>query len=43
MERPTLEVADVFRRYGGTYRDEHGAYDEEAPPVHIHFLIGKLL
>jgi hypothetical protein len=25
MERPKLEVADVFRRYGGTYRDEHGA------------------
>ena len=25
MERPRLEVADVFRRYGGTYREKHGA------------------
>jgi len=25
MERPKLEVADVFRRYGGAYRDKHGA------------------
>src|ERR1700678_3827585 len=25
MERPKLEVADVFRRYGETYRDKHGA------------------
>ena len=25
MERPKLEVADVFRRYGGAYRDNHGA------------------
>ncbi len=25
MERPKLEVADVFRRYGKTYRDEHDA------------------
>jgi Putative transposase/Transposase zinc-binding domain len=24
MERPSLEVADVFRRYGGEYRQEHG-------------------
>jgi hypothetical protein len=25
MDRPKLEVADVFRRYGETYRDQHGA------------------
>jgi len=25
MERPKLEVADVFRRYGGAYREKHGA------------------
>ena len=25
MDRPKLEVADVFRRYGQTYRDQHGA------------------
>jgi hypothetical protein len=25
VDRPTLEVADVFRRYGDTYRDEAGA------------------
>jgi hypothetical protein len=25
MERPTLEVADVFRRYGEVYRHKHGA------------------
>ena len=25
MERPKLEVAHVFRRYGQTYRDNHGA------------------
>jgi hypothetical protein len=25
MERPTLEVADVFRRYGEVYRYKHGA------------------
>jgi hypothetical protein len=25
MERPKLEVADIFRRYGETYRDKHGA------------------
>ena len=25
MDRPTLTVADVFRRYGDTYRDEAGA------------------
>lgn len=25
MERPTLEVADVFRRYGDVYRQRHGA------------------
>src|SRR5215471_13665780 len=25
MERPKLEVADIFRRYGGTYRDNHDA------------------
>ena len=25
MDRPKLEVADVFRRYGEAYRDEHGA------------------
>ena len=25
MERPTLEVADVFRRYGEVYRHQHGA------------------
>jgi hypothetical protein len=25
MDRPKLEVADVFRRYGGAYRDRHGA------------------
>ena len=25
MERPKLEVADVFRRYGETYRQQHGA------------------
>jgi hypothetical protein len=23
MERPKLEVADVFRRYGSAYRQEH--------------------
>ena len=25
MDRPKLEVADVFRRYGEVYRDKHGA------------------
>ena len=25
MDRPKLEVADVFRRYGQAYRDKHGA------------------
>ena len=25
MERPRLEVADVFRRYGDSYRQQHGA------------------
>jgi len=25
MDRPTLEMADVFRRYGDTYRDQAGA------------------
>jgi hypothetical protein len=25
MERPKLEVADVFRRYGEAYREKHGA------------------
>jgi hypothetical protein len=25
MDRPKLEVADVFRRYGAAYRDRHGA------------------
>ena len=24
MERPALEVADIFRRYGGAYREAHG-------------------
>src|SRR5271157_4019735 len=25
MERPKLEVADIFRRYGEAYRQQHGA------------------
>ncbi len=25
MDRPKLEVADVFRRYGAAYRQQHGA------------------
>jgi hypothetical protein len=25
MDRPKLEVADIFRRYGGEYREKHGA------------------
>jgi len=25
MDRPKLEVADIFRRYGGAYREKHGA------------------
>jgi hypothetical protein len=25
MDRPKLEVADVFRRYGAVYRVQHGA------------------
>ena len=25
MDRPKLEVADVFRRYGAAYRENHGA------------------
>lgn len=25
MERPKLEVADIFRRYGDAYRERHGA------------------
>ena len=25
MDRPKLEVADVFRRYGAVYRLQHGA------------------
>src|SRR5712691_1931519 len=25
MDRPKLEVADVFRRYGEAYREKHGA------------------
>src|SRR6202140_1569802 len=24
MDRPTLEVADIFRRYGDAYRERHG-------------------
>ena len=24
MERPKLEVADIFRRYGADYRQRHG-------------------
>ena len=24
MDRPTLEVADIFRRYGAAYREEAG-------------------
>ena len=26
MSRPTLEVADVFRAFGQTYRDEHAGH-----------------
>ena len=25
MDRPKLEVADVFHRYGAAYRQQHGA------------------
>src|SRR6266581_1126611 len=25
MDRPKLEVADIFRRYGAAYREQHGA------------------
>ena len=25
MERPKLEVADIFHRYGEAYREKHGA------------------
>jgi len=25
MDRPKLEVADIFRRYGEAYRQQHGA------------------
>ena len=25
MDRPKLEVADIFRRYGEAYRQKHGA------------------
>jgi hypothetical protein len=25
MDRPTFEVAEVFRRYGEAYRQQHGA------------------
>src|SRR5271165_2827670 len=25
MDRPKLEVGDIFRRYGEAYRDKHGA------------------
>src|SRR5258707_9406147 len=25
MDRPKLEVADIFRRYGEAYREQHGA------------------
>src|SRR6266581_8985114 len=25
MDRPKLEVADIFRRYGAAYREKHGA------------------
>ena len=25
MDRPQLEVADVFRRHGAAYREQHGA------------------
>jgi hypothetical protein len=25
MDRPKLEVADIFRRYGTAYREKHGA------------------
>jgi hypothetical protein len=31
MERPKLEVADVFRRYGEAYRQQHGASLSTAP------------
>ncbi|MGH9632046.1 MAG: IS91 family transposase [Bryobacteraceae bacterium] len=26
MDRPKLEVADIFRRYGAAYREQHGAH-----------------
>ena len=26
MDRPKLEVADVFRRYGQAYRQKHGVW-----------------
>jgi Transposase zinc-binding domain len=25
MDRPKLEVADIFRRYGEAYREQHGS------------------
>ena len=31
MDRPTLEIADVFRRYGDTYREQAGASLSTAP------------
>ena len=30
MDRPKLEVADVFRRYGEAYRGKHGASELRA-------------
>ena len=30
MERPALEVADIFRRYGSAYRGAHGVSMSQA-------------
>jgi hypothetical protein len=35
MDRPKLEVADVFRRYGGVYREKHGASMSTAAFVNL--------
>ena len=34
MSRPSLELADIFRRYGQSYRDSHALPLEQLKPMH---------
>ena len=44
MDRSTLDVADVFRQYGDTYRAEAGgsltSVDTSKPAIDLHFKTG---